>query len=115
MDYELELTGPESDEAILISLQDWLQKEQITGSIIGRKVHEPKEGDMGIEPSEILSIVLGSAALVELIKSIHVWLNVRKPKVSIILRKDNCELEIQGKNLRNIDEIVEKTLKIFDR
>lgn len=110
MEIQLELIGTDADEDTALALRDWLQKEQISGLLVERKSAPPKESHMGIEPLSILSIILGSAAIVELVRSIHVWIEVRKPKLRLKLRRGQSEVEIEVENLASQKELIESVL-----
>ncbi len=110
MEIQIELIGTDADEDTALALRDWLQKEQISGLLVERKSAPPKESHMGIEPLSVLSIILGSAAIVELVRSIHVWLEVRKPKLRLKLRRGQSEVEIEVENLASQQEVIESVL-----
>ncbi|MHC4657106.1 MAG: effector-associated constant component EACC1 [Planctomycetota bacterium] len=111
MELNLELNGADANEQSILGLQDWIRKERISGVQVERKTAPPVKGEMGVEPLTILSVVLGSAAVIELVKSIHVWLTVRRPKLKISLKVGQSEVEIDAINLPEQERFVEKVLE----
>ncbi len=110
MEIELELKGQDADEDTALSLRDWLQKEQISGLLVERKSAPPKEDHMGIDPLSVLTVILGSKAIVELVKSIHIWLTVRKPKLRLKFRHGKSVVEIEVENLASQQDVIERVL-----
>ena len=71
MNIELELLGQNANEMMINDFQDWIRREHIDElATISRISTKPNDEEMGVEPELIISIVLGSAAIVELVKSI---------------------------------------------
>jgi hypothetical protein len=110
MEMEVELMGTDATESSVLSLQDWIKNESITGLQSQRKTAPPAKGELGLELLPVLSIILGSAAVVELVKSIHVWLKYRRPKVKVKFRVGPSEVVIDAENLPQQQEFVEKVL-----
>jgi hypothetical protein len=99
MNLRIELQGPDATENTTLDIQDWLRRERLVGLQIERESGHPEEGQMGAELVPILSVVLGSAALVELVKCLHVWLTVRRPRVKIKVTIGNRLAEMEADNL----------------
>ena len=116
MEIQLQLGGPDGTEKTVSSLQDWLRKERIAGAKIETKYGAPRPGEMGLEPSTILSVILGAQAMVELVKSIHVWIQARKPKaiVTVEIEGDGAgakkKVTIDAENLLDQESFVENVL-----
>lgn len=113
MDIEVELIGTDATEHNVLSLQDWILNEQIGGLRVKRKTGSPKDSEMGLDPLTILTIVLGSKAVVELVKSIHVWIQTRNPKLKVIFRRGDKELEVYAENMPDIQGLLDKLLSEF--
>ena len=67
---------------------------------------------MGVDPLTVLSVVLGAKAVVELVKSLHVWITTRKPKVKIKLKYGQFDLEIDAENLPDQQALTEQALAL---
>jgi hypothetical protein len=81
------------------SLDTWLQRENFTNRI-SPITAAPRPDQMGLDPVTILAIVLGSEAVVQLVKSIHVWITATRPKVDVKLKSPSGKtLEISATNL----------------
>ena len=115
----LELEGQETKANTLSSLQEWIRREQIIGlKQVERPVPvgESRSGEMGIDPVTVLSVVLGSRAVTELVKSIHVWIQATRPKVKIKMTfylegKIVKVLEIDSENLPEIKLLIDEIVK----
>ena len=115
MDIDIELAGTDATEKVLFSMQDWLKNEKIPELKATRKSNKPAKGHMGIDPATILSIVLGSAAIVKLVESIHVWLKTRRPNINVKIKTPNGNIEIDAQNLPEIDTLIDKATALFPR
>jgi hypothetical protein len=106
------LEGQGADEEALLSLRNWVQEERISGVTEVRPVQGvPNPENMGIDPITILSVVLASTAVVELVKSIHVWIQSTRPRVKIKLQlAENQFLEIDAENLPEASVLVEEVV-----
>ena len=112
MDIELGLEGSQATEATVLALQDWVRRERIAGLRVQRKRQPHREGEMGVDPGTMLSIVLGSGAVIELVKCIHTWLQERKPKCKIRLKTADYELEIDAENLPDQQTLVQRVVTL---
>jgi hypothetical protein len=117
MNVELELQGPDAAQSTVRALQDWVRRERIEGLRIEPRRRPPVEGQMGVDPTTILSVVLGSAAAVEmareLAKSLHIWLETRRPRLKIRVRLNGSEVEIDGQNLPEQQVVIDKVLALI--
>lgn len=108
MDFEIELTGTDANEQTTLSLQDWIKNEQIEEMSVKRKSGIPQKGDMGADPLTILSVVLAAPAVVELVKSIHVWIQSRKPKCKIKISGSGNVVELDSENIPELQSLLDK-------
>ena len=115
MHIDLELKGADADENTTLALQDWIRRERVKGLQVERAASPAKEGQMGVDPVTILSVVLGAKAVVELVKSIHVWIEARKPKLKLKLDIGGSVLEIDAANLPDQQVLVEQALELVER
>lgn len=110
---ELEVQGQDATEETLLSLQDWIQQEHI----LGLKQVEPETGKaelgkMGLDPITVLSVVLASKAVIELVKAIHIWIQATRPKVVIKVQvTESSFVEINAENLPEMDLFVNQVLE----
>lgn len=108
----LELQGSEANEETLSSLQDWIQQEQISGlKQLKPELGDAEPGKMGIDPITVLSVVLASKAVVELVKAIHVWIQSTRPKVTMKVQiAEGTFVEVTAENLPEMDLFVEQVM-----
>ena len=112
MELELKLQGPEASDQTFLSLQDWIKKEKIAELKVQKKIIPPKQEHMGADPITILSVVLASTAVVELVKSIHTWIKSTRPKVKIKLQLAESQvIEMEGENLPDLQLLIDKILE----
>ena len=104
MDFDIELTGTEANDPTVLSLQDWLKNERVTGMQVERKFNSPQTAEMGADPLTILSVVLAAPAVVELAKSVHTWIKARKPKVKVKFKCKGNEIDVDAENVPEINE-----------
>lgn len=113
-DIELNLViqGEEATEDVMFSLQDWILQEQIVGlKQVLPDGGQTEPGKMGIDPITVLSVVLASKAIVELVKTIHVWIQSTRPKVKIKVQlAEGMFVEIDAENLSETDELLQQVL-----
>lgn len=115
MDIEIRLEGQDAKKEMFSSLSDWIQKERIEKLTLKKPKITTEEDKMGGTAETILSIILSSAAIVQLIKSIQIWIKARRPKVNIKIKlKENSKEGDITLNYENVDinpsEIVSKFL-----
>lgn len=117
MEIKLQLEGPEADEQNLMALQDWLRRSDIAGLKVERDKSRPAEGEMG-DVATILSVALGSAAVVEMVRAIQMWIGTRRRKVNIIIDINGKKVEINAENLADDEAVThtaEKVIKATNR
>jgi hypothetical protein len=109
---QLELEGTDATEDTIIDLQDWINRERIQGARAQQESIPPKPGEMGGELAEIISIVgpIAAPVLVEVVKSVFGWLNMRRPRLKIGLNVGGEVIEIDAENLSD-----EQQIRIIER
>lgn len=115
MNLDLSLEGQDADEKLLFALNDWIRKEQIDSLSICRKTATASEEHMGVSPNEVLSIVLGSAAVVELTRSLHVWLKSGRRKLKLKIKHGTSECEFNAQNVPGQTEIAKAILNMLKK
>ncbi len=98
MDLEIVMGGEATAESDARDLQAWLHREAVAGLRVQPKPGIPTPGHMGIDPVTILSVVLGSEAIIQLVKSLHVWMQTRKPKATVTVKTAAGEVQIDVEN-----------------
>lgn len=108
---EVYLEGEDVGEAVLFDLRDRLQR---VGGIRVEPVREPvKEGLLGGAFEAGLSVILGSAAVVQLVKALHIWLQTRRPHLKVKLKAGGKQLELDAKNLPEAQAVIDRVLEIL--
>jgi hypothetical protein len=103
---ELSGTGSLSETA---DLQEWLRDAHIRE--VERLTLEEapaKQGEQGPTLLAILTVVLGARATVELVRSIHRYIDARKPKTKIKIKLGKKTVEIDCTNPPPLPELVEQ-------
>lgn len=89
-------------------LLKWIKRERIDGiDDIEQVSVPPKEGEMGPSLLAVLGVVLGAKATVELVKSIHKWIETRKRKIKITIEKDGQSITIDCESPESVAEIMD--------
>jgi hypothetical protein len=112
MDLEITVDGDTTAESDARDLQAWLRREAVTGLRVQPKPGTPTPGHMGVDPVTVLSVVLASEAIIQLVKSLHVWLQTRKPKATVTVKTVAGEVRIDVENLRDQDAFVQRVLSV---
>jgi hypothetical protein len=85
-------------------LRGWLSDERSKEWKISEN-GAPQPGELGA--AETLQIVLDSGGLIALVKSIHVWIKYRQPRVKVKIRsKSGKEVIIDATNAGNVEDVV---------
>lgn len=90
-------------------LKGWIQRERIP-SITGITQREkpPRAGEQGPTLLAILGVVLGAKATVELVRSIHRWIETRKRKITITIERGDQKVIVDCDNPPDIDKLLER-------
>ena len=111
MQIELELLGNNVSENDVLSLEDWIKRERIQDLSVERQTTPADESHMGLDWLAVLTIVLGSKAIVELVKSLHVWIKAtHQKKLRIRIKVGDDVLEIDSENSKDQEELLAKVL-----
>ena len=112
LDLKLALDGPDANEDTLLSLEDWIREEHISGvKKVEPEAGKAEPGKMGLDPITVLSVILASSAMLELVKSIHVWIRSTRPKVKVKVQlQENRFIEIDAENIPDLNVFLEEVL-----
>lgn len=108
----IELEGDKSLEETT-SLKSWIEKERIHGiENIKQNTEPPQPGEMGPTVVAVISVILSSAATVELIRSLHVWVTTRKRRLKVKITDGSRTVEIDCESPDDINALIEATGKL---
>ena len=95
---------------MLTSLEEWLRNEDFASTSIDRTYRRPKPGTMG-DPLTILTVVLGSKAVVELIRSIQIWVKTRPTnKFRLRLKTNQGELDLEVSSTTSEESVLREAI-----
>jgi hypothetical protein len=95
--------------AEMTELKEWLHNARIREvERVTQREMPPKPGEQGPELLAILTIVLGSQALVELVRIIHRYIEARTPKIRIEIKKGEKSITIDCTNPPSLPELVQQ-------
>jgi hypothetical protein len=117
MSVQLKLEGTDATKDTIFDLQDWINRERIQGISAQQESIPPKPGEMGPELADIISIVgpIVTPVMVEVVKSVFGWLKMRRPTLKIRLKVGGEVIEIEGENLSNEQQVIEKLSALADQ
>lgn len=110
---ELALDGTDATNAVLDSLHDWLENEELDDVTVEFAHGKPVAGKMGVDPIAALTVVLGSKAAVDLFRSVRAWIKERKPKLVMKVKTRAGTVEIDAENVPHLDNAIEQTLRLL--
>lgn len=87
-------------------LQAWLHESRIPSvDQITQQEEPPKPGEQGPTLLAVLSVILASKAMVELVRSIHRYIEARTPRTKIKITSGKKSIEIDCTNPPPIEEL----------
>jgi glutathione synthase/RimK-type ligase-like ATP-grasp enzyme len=111
METLIEIMSDTDENAVEYSqdLHNWLVAEKTKGVSV-EKIQNTSSENMGAIETALLLFIAARPLLIEVIKSVNVWIQERKPKASVkITDKDTGEkFELNVENTKDIDEIIKK-------
>ncbi len=108
MELEIEITGNDST-GNASDLKTWLSRESGLSLTKFEQVRSiPKTGELGPDLMPILSVVLASPLITELVKSIFNWFGAKRSSNVITIKIDGVELNFSAKDSDKISAIIEK-------
>ncbi|WP_159346605.1 effector-associated constant component EACC1 [Roseomonas harenae] len=94
-------------------LRDWLHEARIRGVEDLRQGEKlPGPGDQGPELLALLTVILAGPAVVELVRSIHRYIEARTPAVTITVKAGDRTVTIDSRNPASIDELVSQAERL---
>jgi hypothetical protein len=88
-------------------LRDWLQAARIRGvERLDQQRRPPAPGEQGPELLALLTVVLAGPAVVELVRSIHKWIEATRPTVTITVKSGDRTVTIDARNPGSVGELV---------
>ena len=115
-DYEKEVhvdilmtSSPETADS-LRSLSAWIAQDHNLPDPESPKDMSSTNEHLGLPLGDILSIVLGSAAVVQLAKAVHTWIIATRPMVSVRLKFSDREFEIKAQNFSQTESLIRACL-----
>jgi Effector Associated Constant Component 1 len=110
MELALSVSGPDQIHE-LASLEEWLIEDpELRACRITRKAPKPRPGEMG-GISDVLVVALGSGgAGAALATSLSIWLRTRVNRVSVRLKTDKGEIEVQANGTGEVADQVRKII-----
>ena len=106
MQLAIDVVGDESAAEDVFSLEDWIRNaERIDASVTEQPASRSGE-EMGAEV--LLSVVLAAPAIVELIKSIHVWIKTRHKTLQVkVTAPDGTVIDVSAESADDLAAAVE--------
>lgn len=114
MELTLKIKGQESLKETT-ELVRWLREERIREvSSVSQVEEPPKLGEQGPTLLAVIGIVLGAKATIELVKSIHHWIDARKRKITIIIVTKDKKILIDCENPPDIIDLISSISEIAE-
>ena len=104
----IEIEGNDAVEEATI-LNDWLHESRINEvKTIKQEEMPPKPGEQGPTLLAILTVVLGSKAIVELVRSIHHYIDAQaqNKKSTVTVKLKGGSIKIESTNLPPLSELI---------
>jgi hypothetical protein len=85
----------------------WLHEARIRGvDTLRQEQRPPGPGEQGPELLALLSVVLSGPAIIELVRSIHRWIEASRPTVTITIKSGERTVSIDSRNPKRLEELV---------
>ena len=112
MELLLQLEGEDSVQETA-DLKAWIQRERIADlTDISQKENPPGPGEQGPTLLAILGVVLGAKATVELVRSIHRWIETRQRKIVITIQHGDRTITVECANPDDVDALLARVAEI---
>lgn len=106
MELEIGVQGTDATDQTE-ALRMWLHEARIRGiDGLQQSQQPPKPGEQGPVLLAVLGVVLSSSAVVELVRSIHRWIEASRPTVTITIKTaDGRTVSIDARNPKSIADL----------
>ena len=104
--FEIEVTGTNSMEDAS-DLQIWLKREKcLSIEALDQKPQQSRPGEMGSELIPILTLILASPMITELIRSLFSWLEAKRKTHPITVSIGDKKVTFKSSDIENVKEII---------
>lgn len=103
----IEIEGPGSEDQIK-DLEERLRDGGLRVEERSRHTTDSRGKTQGV--GTVLAVILSSAAVVELVRSIHAWIRDRAPQGKIVVRRGDLEVVVEVKNPRDLESFTRNVL-----
>ncbi len=112
---EVQVEGTDDNVELASDLSSWIKEARIKGaSQIKQEVSVPGEGEMGGTLLAAISVILGSAAMVELVKVLCRWIELQHGPVSVTVKdSQGRSVTIEAENKDTLVEAVEAAKQLM--
>jgi Effector Associated Constant Component 1 len=94
-------------------LRDWLHEGRLKDvESVDQVETPPKLGEQGPELLAILTVVLSAKATLELVRSIHRYIEARRPKIEIEFKTAGKSFKIKAENPPSVSELMAQASKL---
>jgi hypothetical protein len=87
-------------------LQRWIARKRIRDVRAIQKSDPPKQGEQGATLLAVLGVVLGAQATIELVRSIHAWIETKRRTLKVTVATNGQSIIIEANNPQDIDSLV---------
>ena len=103
---KIAITNAQRPEQEVVALEDWLRRARLQDVSMRRDRQSIRPGDMGAELLPILTAVLSSTGIAELVKVVHGWLTSRRRPLEVELEIDGRKVRLQSEGGEPLAELV---------
>ncbi len=114
MTIKIEVIGENAVEETA-HLKEWLLRARISGVEAVEQDEIPpdsEKGEMGPTLLAVLSVVLGSAAMVKLAESVHVWIAAKYDPIIVRITDGDGEVTIEAQDPEDLEKVVSAIKKL---
>ncbi|WP_269582239.1 effector-associated constant component EACC1 [Roseibium sp. Sym1] len=108
MSIKIEIIGENALEETA-HLKNWLESARISGVETVEQEEIPPDsdkGEMGPTLLAVLTVVLGSAAMVKLAESVHVWISAKYDPIIVKFTNGDEEVLLKAQNPEDLETVV---------
>lgn len=109
----IELAEAQIPEDEILALDDWLRLARVPSLRAVRETSPIRSGEMGMELLPILTVVLSSTVLAELVRTLHGWLTSRRRKVAIELEREGRRIRLESESGESVEALLARVETLF--